>query len=124
MGDGGPGAGDRGLATVWVAVTTATLCAVFATLLAFGQAVSARHKAGGAADMAALAAADRALWGTEAACEAAREVAVAQGVEIVRCGVQGEIADVTARARFGPYAPQVRSRAGPPEAPLRPVARS
>ncbi|MFE9722394.1 Rv3654c family TadE-like protein [Streptomyces sp. NPDC005794] len=94
---------------------------MFATLLALGQAVSARHKAGGAADMAALAAADRALWGAEVACGAAHEVAVAQGAEIVRCGVQGEVADVTARARFGPYAPEVRSRAGPPGAPLRPV---
>ncbi|MFJ6853597.1 Rv3654c family TadE-like protein [Streptomyces sp. NPDC091271] len=93
---------------------TATLCVVFATVLALGQAVSARHKAGGAADLAALAAADQALRGTETACGAAGEVALAQGAEIVRCAVQGEIADVTARARFGPYAPEVRSRAGPP----------
>ncbi|MEU1483835.1 Rv3654c family TadE-like protein [Streptomyces sp. NPDC005752] len=112
---GAPGAGDRGLATVWVAVTTATLCAVFAMVLALGQAVSARHRAGGAADLAALAAADQALRGAEVACGAAGEVAMAQGAEIVRCGVRGEIADVTARARFGPYAPEVRSRAGPPE---------
>lgn len=112
----GRGTGDQGLATVWVAVTTATLCAVFAVVLALGQAVSSRHKAGGAADLAALAAADRALRGTEAACETAREVARAQGAEVVRCAIQGEIADVTARVRFGPYAPEVRSRAGPPEA--------
>lgn len=107
---------DRGVATVWVAMTTATLCAVFAVLLALGQAVAARHRAGGAADLAALAAADRALSGAATACGAARQVAGAQGAELVRCTVQGEIADVTARARFGPYAPQVRSRAGPPEA--------
>ncbi|MFD4693008.1 Rv3654c family TadE-like protein [Streptomyces sp. NPDC058463] len=108
------GAGDQGLATVWVAITTATLCAVFAVVLALGQAVGARHKAAGAADLAALAAADRALRGSSEACEAARRVAGAQGAEVVRCAIQGEIADVTARARFGPYAPQVRSRAGPP----------
>ncbi|MFI1343612.1 Rv3654c family TadE-like protein [Streptomyces sp. NPDC020406] len=110
----GPAGGDRGLATVWVAVTTATLCAVFATVLALGQAVAARHKAGGAADLAALAAADRALSGSAAACEVAGDVAAAQGAELVRCAVEGEVADVTARARFGPYAPEVRSRAGPP----------
>ncbi|WSZ52483.1 flp pilus-assembly TadE/G-like family protein [[Kitasatospora] papulosa] len=104
------------MATVWVAVTTATLCAVFATVLALGQAVAARHRAGGAADLAALAAADQALRGVEAACGEATRVAAAQGAEIVRCGVRGEIADVTARARFGPYAPEVRSRAGPPQA--------
>lgn len=104
------------MATVWVAVTTATLCAVFAAVLAMGQAVVARHEAGAAADLAALAAADRALLGAAEACEAAREVAGAQKAELVRCVVRGDIADVTARARFGPYAPEARSRAGPPTA--------
>ncbi|MGW8883187.1 Rv3654c family TadE-like protein [Streptomyces sp. NPDC055749] len=110
----GTGPGDQGLATVWVAMTTATLCAVFAVVLALGQAVEARHRAGGAADLAALAAADRALQGVAAACEAAGRVARAQDAVVVRCAVRGEIADVTARARFGPYEPSVRSRAGPP----------
>ncbi|MFD8687693.1 Rv3654c family TadE-like protein [Streptomyces sp. NPDC059651] len=86
---------------------------VFAVVLALGQVVVVRHRAGGAADLAALAAADRALEGAAAACRSAREVAAAQGAEVVRCTVQGEIADVTARVRRGPYAPQVRSRAGP-----------
>ncbi|WP_327368236.1 Rv3654c family TadE-like protein [Streptomyces sp. NBC_01217] len=107
---------DRGLATVWVAMTTATLCAVFAVVLALGQVVVARHRAGGAADLAALAAADRALRGPGEACGAAEEVAAAQGAVVVRCTVRGEIADVTARVGFGPYEPAVRSRAGPQEA--------
>lgn len=107
---------DRGAATVWVAVAASVLCVVFAAVLALGQAVAARHRAGGAADLAALAAADRALWGPAAACEAAGAVAAAQQAEVVRCRVRGEIADVTARARFGPYAPRVRARAGPPGA--------
>ncbi|MFJ8769327.1 Rv3654c family TadE-like protein [Streptomyces clavifer] len=97
-------------------MTTVTLCAVFAMMLALGQAVAARHRAGGAADLASLAAADRAPRGEAEACGAAREVAGAQGAELIRCAVQGEIADVTARVRFGPYAPEVRSRAGPPAA--------
>nr|WP_097880618.1 Rv3654c family TadE-like protein [Streptomyces sp. st140] len=108
---------DRGLATVWVAVTAAGLCTVFAVVLALGQAVAARHRAGGAADLAALAAADRALEGAEAACESARRVALAQDAAVVRCAVQGEVADVTARAGFGPYLPTVRARAGPPAGP-------
>ncbi|WSI71958.1 flp pilus-assembly TadE/G-like family protein [Streptomyces sp. NBC_01335] len=108
---------DQGMATVWVALTVATLCSVCAVILAFGQAVAARHRAGGAADLAALAAADRALQGPGAACAAARRVAGAQGALLVRCSVRGEIADVTARVVFGPYAPQVRSRAGPPVLP-------
>ncbi|WTE38571.1 flp pilus-assembly TadE/G-like family protein [Streptomyces sp. NBC_01618] len=104
------------MATVWVAMTTATLCAVFAVVLALGQVVAVRHRAGGAADLAALAAADRALQGSEEACGAAEKVAAAQGAVVVRCAVLGEIADVTARVRFGPYEPVVRSRAGPPAA--------
>ncbi|MEU1364525.1 Rv3654c family TadE-like protein [Streptomyces sp. NPDC005803] len=107
---------DQGLATVWAAVTTATLCVVFAVILTLGEVVVVRHRAGGAADLAALAAADRALEGSAIACRSAREVAAAQGAEVVRCVVQGEIADVTARVRHGPYGPEVRSRAGPPTA--------
>ncbi|MBT2885970.1 hypothetical protein HET65_17440, partial [Streptomyces sp. McG5] len=52
---------DRGAATVWAAVASAALCAVFAALLAMGHAVAVRHQAGGVADLAALAAADH--WG-------------------------------------------------------------
>ncbi|MGP9019503.1 Rv3654c family TadE-like protein [Streptomyces sp. BR1] len=108
---------DQGFATVWVAVAVSALCVVFAGVLALGQAVAARHRAGGAADLAALAAADRALWGTADACGAAARVAGAQGGQVVRCAVTGEIADVTVRARFGPYGPAVRSRAGPAAPP-------
>ncbi|MBF6046449.1 helicase [Streptomyces sp. NRRL B-1677] len=108
--------GDRGTATVWVAVAATALCAVFAALLAMGQAVVARHRAGGAADLAALAAADHALEGQDAACGLARRVAAAQGTRVVRCAVSGEIAEVAAEARAGPYAVRVRSRAGPAEA--------
>ncbi|MFI2372042.1 Rv3654c family TadE-like protein [Streptomyces sp. NPDC018833] len=104
---------DRGSATVWVASATTVLCVVFAVVLAMGQAVVARHRAGAAADLAALAAADHALSGRDAACAKAAEVARAQAAEISRCVVTGEIADVIARSRFGPYAPEVRSRAGP-----------
>ncbi|MEU9098943.1 Rv3654c family TadE-like protein [Streptomyces sp. NPDC048361] len=96
-----------------MALTAATMCSVFAAVLCLGQAVAARHRAGGAADLAALAAADRALWGAPDACAKAVEVARAQGAEMVRCTVVGEITDVRVRARFGPYAPSVRARAGP-----------
>jgi secretion/DNA translocation related TadE-like protein len=100
-------------------MATASLFVVFAALLAMGQAVAARHRAGAAADLAALATADRALLGREAACGAAAEVAGAQDATVVRCAVNGEIADVTAKAGFGPYRPEVRARAGPPDPPDR-----
>lgn len=104
---------DRGSATVWTAVLAASLCVVFAAVLAMGQAVLARHRAGGAADLAALAAADLAPRGPEAACRAAAKVAAAQTVRLVRCAVIREVADVTAEADWGPYTSAVRSRAGP-----------
>lgn len=105
---------DRGSATVWVVMVAATLCAVFGAVLLLGQAVLARHRAGGAADLAALAAADRALKGSKEACADAARVAKAQGTEVVRCTVRGEIADVTVRARSSGFRAQLRSRAGPP----------
>ncbi|MEW1721705.1 Rv3654c family TadE-like protein [Streptomyces sp. NPDC093109] len=114
--------GDRGSATVWVAMAATTMCAVFAVVLGLGQAVAARHRAGAVADLAALAAADRALAGPAEACRRAAEVAAAQGAEVVRCALSGEIADVTARAAFGPYAPTVRARAGPPPVTAPPEA--
>ncbi|WTT10035.1 flp pilus-assembly TadE/G-like family protein [Streptomyces zaomyceticus] len=105
--------------TVWAAFAACALCVVFGAVLALGQAVAARHRAGGAADLAALAAADRALWGEAEACAAAFRVASAQGAELVGCAVRGELAEVTARVVRGPYRPEVRSRAGPPESPVR-----
>lgn len=103
------------MASVWVAVAATAFCMVFAAVLAMGQAVVARHRAGGAADLAALAAADHALLGQEAACGLARRVAAAQQAAVARCAVVGEIAEVAAEARAGPYRVRVRSRAGPPE---------
>ncbi|MGW1072421.1 Rv3654c family TadE-like protein [Streptomyces sp. NPDC002537] len=101
------------MATVWVALATMAFCVVFAVVLAMGQAVVARHRAGGTADLAALAAADNALRGKEIACGFARRVAAAQRARMVRCAVSGEFAEVSAEARAGPYAVRARSRAGP-----------
>lgn len=112
---------DRGSATVWTTMAITTLCVVFAVVLTMGQAVVARHRAGAAADLAALAAADTALDGAAEACAEADRVARAQGAEVVRCAVTGEIADVTALVRFGGYAPAVRARAGPPGLPEPPA---
>nr|WP_127360371.1 Rv3654c family TadE-like protein [Actinacidiphila soli] len=101
--------GDRGSATVWAVLLVALLCAATAGLLALSHALTARHRAGAAADLAALAAADHALEGEATACALAARVASAQGARLLRCAVVGEIADLT--AAVGPA--QVRSRAGP-----------
>ncbi|WP_229378346.1 Rv3654c family TadE-like protein [Streptomyces sp. VRA16 Mangrove soil] len=91
----------------------AAVGAVFGGVLALGHAVQARHRAGGAADLAALAAADHWTEGRAAACELAGRVARAQGARVVRCGVMGEVADVTAAAGEGVFGAEVRARAGP-----------
>ncbi|WP_373682258.1 MULTISPECIES: Rv3654c family TadE-like protein [Streptomyces] len=111
--DGGPAPSDRGSATVWTVGAIAVLCVVFGAVLAMGQAVVVRHRAAGAADLAALAAADHWMNGSTAACAQADRVARTQRARLVRCAVEGEISDVTAASGKGPFAAEVRSRAGP-----------
>ncbi|MCW7989296.1 hypothetical protein XF35_29655, partial [Streptomyces platensis subsp. clarensis] len=106
--------GDEGSATVWTVFAAAALCAVFVALVGVGQAVTARHRAGGAADLAALAAADHALRGPAVACAAARRVAAAQHTRLVRCAVTGQVADVSAEAGSSPFTSRVPAPAGPP----------
>ncbi|MEU9210151.1 Rv3654c family TadE-like protein [Streptomyces sp. NPDC048415] len=109
----GPRSSDRGSATVWTVGAIAVLCVVFGAVLAMGQAVVVRHRAAGAADLAALAAADHWMDGGTAACARADRVVRAQRARLVRCAVEGEISDVTATSGRGPFAAEVRSRAGP-----------
>ncbi|WUB23531.1 flp pilus-assembly TadE/G-like family protein [Streptomyces chartreusis] len=91
------------------------LCVVFGVVLALGHAVVTRHRAAGGADLAALAAADHWAEGSPAACARAERVADAQGVRLVRCVLVGEVSDVTAASGRGPFAAEVRARAGPAE---------
>ncbi|GAA2925720.1 hypothetical protein GCM10010524_63320 [Streptomyces mexicanus] len=109
--------GDRGSATVWSVGAIALLCVVFGIGLALGQAVVVRHRAAGAADLAALAAADHWAEGRVAACAHADRVARAQGARLVRCALTGTVSDVSAAMEGGPLSAQVRARAGPPAAP-------
>jgi secretion/DNA translocation related TadE-like protein len=108
---------DRGSATVWTVGAITVLCAVFGAVLAMGQAVVVRHRAAGAADLAALAAADHWRDGGAAACARADRVARAQSARLVRCAVEGQISDVTTASGTGPLIAEVRSRAGPPGSP-------
>ncbi|WP_347400264.1 Rv3654c family TadE-like protein [Streptomyces alboniger] len=111
---------DRGAATVWVAVVMAVLCVVCGAVLAMGQVIVARHRAGGAADLAALAAADRWATGDSAACAGAGRVAEEQGAWLLRCTVRGDTVDVTATASVGAFTAKARARAGPAAATLPP----
>jgi secretion/DNA translocation related TadE-like protein len=71
---GGDHADDRGVATVWAATAVAVLISVLAAMLDLAGAVAARHRAEAAADLAALAAAGRAVHGGDSACARAAEV--------------------------------------------------
>jgi secretion/DNA translocation related TadE-like protein len=104
---------DRGSATVWSLGAIAVLCVVFGIVLAMGHAVVTRHRAAGGADLAALAAADHWAQGAAVACARADEVARAQGTRLVRCAIVGDTSDVTAASGRGPFAAEVRARAGP-----------
>ncbi|WP_306432488.1 Rv3654c family TadE-like protein [Streptomyces sp. A1136] len=105
---------DRGSATVWAALVTTVLGAVFGGVLLLGQAVVARHRAAAAADLASLAAATAWAHGPEAACAAAVRVARAQGATLAECRLGGEVAEVEARVPLGPFTPSSLARAGPP----------
>ncbi|MEU6194255.1 Rv3654c family TadE-like protein [Streptomyces sp. NPDC047061] len=104
---------DRGSATVWSVGAIAVLCVVFGVVLGLGHAVVVRHRAAGGADMAALAAADHWAEGTAAACAQADRVARAQATRLTRCVIVGDISDVSAASGAGPFAAEVRARAGP-----------
>lgn len=101
---------------MWAVCALGVLCVVFGALLAMGHAMAVRHRAAGAADLAALAAADTWAEGGEGACATAGRVARAQGARIVRCTVEGQIAEVTAASGTAPFTAEVRARAGPPGA--------
>ncbi|MGW1149334.1 Rv3654c family TadE-like protein, partial [Streptomyces sp. NPDC002454] len=112
-----PRPGDRGAATVWAVTGIAVLMVVFTAVLALGQAATVRHRAAAAADLAALAAADRWADGPAAACARARTVAGANGARVLRCALAGEVAEVRVAVGRPPLVAEDRARAGPPGAP-------
>ena len=78
--------GEDGAGTVLALGLVAVLASLALATAALGSAVVARHRASAAADLAALAAADRQLGrapGTP--CPAAQAVASADGAELLSC---------------------------------------
>jgi len=111
---------DRGSATVWAAGGIAAVMIVTVWLVWFTAAVVTRHRAESAADLAALAAAGKALAGERRACDEARWVTGRMGVELLSCRLSGWDALVEVAAsgpgvlsRFRPAV--ARARAGPVE---------
>lgn len=118
---------DAGSATVWLLALAMLGTAVFGGTIAVGSVVAARHRAESAADLAALAAADRLLLDQDGGCARAAGIAAAQGAGLVSCAVDRPadavevVAEVgvrglPARLRVGPA--RARARAGPVRAPV------
>lgn len=109
---------DRGSASVLVLALLAVLSLVGATAVSIALALVTRHRADAAADLAALAAASRALDGPAHACREAGSVAADNGARLSACTFEGDVAVVTVEvdppgrlAAFGPA--RTRARAGP-----------
>ncbi|WP_101848527.1 Rv3654c family TadE-like protein [Zhihengliuella sp. ISTPL4] len=102
----------------------ATLLVVCATLsvglAALGGAAVTAQRAAGAADAAALAAADSASGAVptgEEPCTLAARVAAATGATLTSCSLEGYVATVSVEAAYAGLAAVSRARAGPPEEP-------
>ncbi len=74
--------------------------------------------------MAALAVADHWAEGSAAACAKADRLARAQGARLTRCVLVGDVSDVSAASGAGPFAAEVRARAGPATLPAGDVQRA
>lgn len=92
--EGVGGGGERGSGTVWVLAFAALVWIVAVTVISAGGVRAARHRAHGAADLAALAAAAKAAEGGAAACRRAAVVAQGAGGRLSSCAVRGSVADV------------------------------
>ncbi len=101
------------VSTVGVA---AALIVATVSLGVVGGAVVAAQRLAGAADAAALAAADTVSGATTGdPCERARQVAAAADAELRRCDVDGLVATITVGGAYGGVPFDARSRAGPPD---------
>jgi secretion/DNA translocation related TadE-like protein len=111
---------DHGFATVWSVGGIAVLILVFAALLAVGAAIATRHRTASAADLAALAAAEHAPDGEQAACARARWVTGQMRVQLDHCWLSGWDALVEVSAALpdplsGFGSATAHARAGPAE---------
>ncbi|MEU4459270.1 Rv3654c family TadE-like protein [Nocardia fluminea] len=113
-------AGDGGGATAFVCVALAGLICLTLLVAQVGGVVVARHRAQGAADLGALAAAGLLAQGAEEGCAEAGEIARRMGVRVRRCSVAqwDVVVDVEANVSvgvFGVRTVRASARAGPVE---------
>lgn len=109
---------DRGSATVLAAVLSLVVLVLLWGLVQVGAATVSRHRAEGAADLAALAAAAHVIGGPEHACAQAGRVISGMRARLVSCTLTGQEARVEVLGQLpGPLSgrqpPSARARAGP-----------
>jgi secretion/DNA translocation related TadE-like protein len=90
---------EHGSATVWLTVLLALLGVGTAVVLVVADATALRHRAAAAADLAALAGAERILAGADAACNRAATVARAHGAVLESCRAGGTEVEVVVALR-------------------------
>lgn len=113
---------DRGSSSVYVLTAAAVVLLAGMAATVVGSAVVARHRAGAAADLGALAAAASAQQGSGSACAVAQRVVRANGARLAGCRQVG--ADVLVTAAVAPTIlgdewgeALVAARAGPMDPP-------
>lgn len=89
--------GERGSGSVLILIAISIVLATMAGVAALASGYQARHGAAAAADLAALAAAERMRTGNGDPCESARSVTAANGANLVDCSVHDWEVDVTVR---------------------------
>ncbi len=113
---------ERGSATLWVLSLVLIVWAAGTLVVATGVVLAARHQAGGAADLAALAGADRVLSGPDTACGTAARVAQRNRARLTQCRVLGSEVEVVVQVdtpdflgRLPPATGRARAGPAPPE---------
>ena len=108
--------GDTGAGSVLAVAIVAGLVCVTAMLVPFYSVLVKKQALAGAADAAALAAADVRV-GLEAGepCAAAARVATANGGSLASCSVDGLVVTVVVSSSIAGFAVGVAATAGPPD---------
>jgi secretion/DNA translocation related TadE-like protein len=109
--------GEEGAGSILVVGIAATIIAIVFLLLPFSAALVAKDRASGAADAAALAAADVAVGIRPGSpCTAAAVTAEANGAAVTRCEVDGAIVTVQVAISAAGLSVRAIATAGPPDA--------
>ena len=109
---------DRGSVTIWAAALVGLVWLGSAAAFLYGSAVTCRHRAESAADLAALAAALHVPDGPVDACAVGARIAARNGGSLRGCEVVGEEVEIVVSRRLslgslGGFTTVVRARAGP-----------